>query len=71
MSLAEILDELRAFSIAERQLLIRRAIELDEPGLSPDDERMIESRLAEHADDASSAITFEAMKSIVRSEYKA
>jgi len=41
MSLAEILEELPAFSIAERQLLVRRAMELDEPGLSKEDEEII------------------------------
>lgn len=67
MSLAEILEELPAFSIAERQLLVLRAIELDEPGLSTEDEELVKLRLAAQADDPSTAVSFHSMKAAVRS----
>ncbi|MDP4845697.1 MAG: hypothetical protein NWR51_00405 [Akkermansiaceae bacterium] len=69
MSLAEILEELPAFSMAERQLLIRRAIELDEPGLSDAELSVVKSRLADHEADYSTAVSFEAMKEAVRSGF--
>lgn len=70
MSLAEILEELPAFSIAERQLLVRRAMELDEPELSKEDEEIIRARLADHKADPSSAVSLESMKAAVRSGYR-
>jgi hypothetical protein len=69
MSLAQILEELPAFSVAERQLLIRRVLEIDEPGLSPQDETLIASRLEDHRRDPSSAVTFDAMKGSIRSRF--
>jgi hypothetical protein len=48
MNLSQILDELPAFTFEERQLLIRRAIELDDPPLSEEHEALVESRLADH-----------------------
>jgi hypothetical protein len=44
MSLAEVLQELPTRSVAERQVLMCRALELDEPGLSPGVEVLIEHR---------------------------
>ena len=44
MSLSDLLAELPALTLAERQLLIRRAIELDGPELSPADEPLVEQR---------------------------
>ncbi|MCH7228357.1 hypothetical protein [Haloferula sp. A504] len=69
VSLAQILEELPAFSVAERQLLIRRAMEIDEPALSPDDETLISSRLDEHRRDPSSAVSFDEMKRSLRSRF--
>ena len=69
MSLAEILAELPAFTVAERQLLVLRAIELDDRGLSPDDEELIFSRIEDHRQDPSSVILFEDMKASLRSEF--
>ena len=62
MSLPKILEELPAFSVAERQFLVRRLIEMDEPGLSPAEEELIKSRLADHDRNPASATSFEAMK---------
>lgn len=69
MSLAQVLEELPAFSVAERQLLIRRALEIDEPSLSPEDEKLIASRLEDHRRDPSSAVSFDDMKSALRSRF--
>ena len=48
MSFAEVLQELPALTFEQRQLLIRRAVELDGPPLSPEDEALVEERLAAH-----------------------
>ena len=66
MSFAEMLAELPALSVAERQAVIRRALELDDPGLSADDELLIERRLADHRRDPQSAIPLEDMKARLR-----
>jgi len=67
MSLAQILDELPAFTVAERQLLVRRAIELDDPVLSAGDEELVTARLKDHRRDPSSALSLEAMVASLRS----
>jgi putative addiction module component (TIGR02574 family) len=69
MSLAEILQELPAFTVAERQLLIRRAIELDDSELSAEDEKLIASRLEDHRNDPSTAVTLETIKESIRSRF--
>lgn len=48
MSLTQVLEALPAFTFEERQLLIRRVLELDDPPLSEADEALVESRLAAH-----------------------
>ena len=48
MSFAEVLQELPVLTVAERQLLVRRALELDEAGLPAEDEAVVEQRLADH-----------------------
>lgn len=53
MSLSQVLEALPAFTFEERQLLIRRVIELDDPPLSEADESLVESRLAAHHRDLS------------------
>ena len=54
--------ELPALTVAELQQLIRRALELDEPGLSPEDEAVVEQRLAEYHQNPGSAVSLEEMK---------
>ena len=44
VNISHVLAELPALTLAKRQLLIRRAIELDEPKLSPADETLVEQR---------------------------
>jgi hypothetical protein len=69
MSFSDVLAELPALTLAQRQLLIRRAIELDEPELSPADEALVEQRLADHRRDPASAVPLDEMKARVRARF--
>ena len=70
MSLSQVLEALPEFTVEERQLLIRRAIELDEPPLSEADESMVDSRLAEHHLNPTSSVPLEELKERLRSRTK-
>jgi lipoate-protein ligase A len=63
MSFTEILAELPILTFAQRQELMVRVLEIDEPQISPEVEAMLEERLAEHDRDPSSALTHEEFKS--------
>ena len=67
MSFNEVLLELPALTLEQRQLLIRRALELDDAPLSPADESLVESRLATLRDAPASAVSLDEMKGRVRS----
>lgn len=67
MSFSEVLAELPTLSVAERQAVVQRAIELDDCGLSPEQDALIDQRLAEHRSDPSTAISMEEMKKRLRS----
>ena len=69
MSFTEVLHELPALTVSERQLLVRRALELDEPALSAEDEALVESRLAEHRRNPGSAVTLDEMKARLRGRF--
>ena len=62
MSFPEVLAELPALSVAERQVLVRRALDLDDLGPSAEDEALVEERLANHRRDPSSALSLDEMK---------
>lgn len=66
MSFTDVLAELPSLTAAERQLLVRRAMELDEPPLSTEDEALVVQRLAEHRSNPGSAVSAEEMKARVR-----
>lgn len=70
MSLSQVLEALPAFTFEERQILIRRVLELDEPPLSDADEALIESRLAAHKSDPTSSLPLETLKERLRSRTK-
>ena len=70
MSFAEVLQELPTLTLSERQLLIRRALDLDDPALSPADEALVEKRMAAHQKNPASAVPLETMKSRLRSQFK-
>jgi hypothetical protein len=66
MSFADVLEELPMFSAQQRQLLIRRAVELDEPPLCESDESIISARLAAHRRDPGSSVPLGEFKARVR-----
>ncbi len=70
MSFNEVIAELPHLSFEERQILIRRALELDEPPLSADDEELVEARLAAHHSNPKSSVPLDEMKSRLRSRSK-
>jgi putative addiction module component (TIGR02574 family) len=70
MSFAEVLQELPTLTLNERHLLVRRALDLDEPALSAADEMLVEKRLAAHRKNPASAVPLEEMKSRLRSQFK-
>jgi hypothetical protein len=66
MSFNEIIAELPRFTFEERQILIRRALELDDPPLSAADEELVEARLAEHHPGPGSSVPLDEMKRRLR-----
>lgn len=70
MSFNEVIAELPRLTFEERQILIRRALELDDPPLSTADEALIEERLAAHHDDPNSSVPLDEMKRRLRSRSK-
>lgn len=70
MSFTEGLQELPGLTFEQRQLLIRRALELDDPALSAADESLVESRLAALKDAPTSAVTLEEMKARLRALHR-
>ena len=68
MSFAEVLKELPALTLEERQVLIRRALELEEPPLSRAEEALVESRLAGHRQNPASSVPLDEMKRRLRSQ---
>jgi hypothetical protein len=70
MSLAEVLAELPTMSVAERHELIRSAVELDDTGLSPLEEKLVAARLEAHRLDPSSAVGLDEMKSRLSDRFR-
>jgi len=62
MSFAQVLEELPALTIKQRQILIRRALQLENPPLTPQEESLVEERLAAHHKDPSSSLTLDQFK---------
>jgi hypothetical protein len=69
MSFNEVLAELPLLTVPQRQLLVRRAVELDDQGLAPEDVAVVEARLAEHRRDPQSAVPLEVMEKRLRSRF--
>jgi hypothetical protein len=67
MSFAEVLNVLPSLSLSERQMLIRRAFELDESGLPSEDLALVEKRLEEHHLNPMTSVSLDDMKARVRS----
>ena len=68
MSFNEVMAELPKLTFEQRQLLMRRAVELDDPALSPAEERLIEERLEEYRRDPDSGISFAEMEKRLRAK---
>jgi hypothetical protein len=66
MSLAEILDQIPKLSFAERQELIRRTIEVDDNGLTIDEEAILKKRLEDFEPTATSGVPLEELKERVQ-----
>jgi hypothetical protein len=69
VSFNEVLLELPALTVEERQLLIRRAVELDDVPISPADESLVESRLAALREAPGSAVSLDEMKQRLRARH--
>ena len=66
MSFNEVIDELPRLTFEERQILIRKVLELDDPQLSADDEALVEARLADHHADPGSSLPLDDLKRRLR-----
>jgi hypothetical protein len=66
MSFQELLAELPSLTVEQRQLLMRRMVELDERVLSPTEERLVEERRAEYLQNPSSVLNLEQVVREVR-----
>lgn len=66
MSFNEVIAELPRLTFEERQVLIRHALELDDPPLSAADEALIDERLSAHHAEPSSSISLDELKSRLR-----
>lgn len=67
MSFTKVLEEISNLTFEQRQLLIRRAIELDDLPLSESEAALVEQRLAEHHADPDSSIPLDEFKVRLRS----
>jgi hypothetical protein len=67
MSFAEVLEELPTLTVQQRQVVIRRALELEEPPLSDAEEALVETRLAGHRQNPASSVPLDEMKRRLRS----
>lgn len=67
MSFAEVLEELPALSLAQRQELVARAIQLDDQGLSAAQDALVQERLDAHRASPKSSVPFAKMKQQLRS----
>lgn len=69
MSFNEVLAELPSLTMEQRQLLMRRALELDDLPLSPAEEALVEQRLAEHRRNPQAALSLEEMEKRLRARF--
>ena len=66
MSFNEVIAELPRLTFEERQILIRRVLELDDPPLSAADEELVERRLAEHHSNPGTSVELSELKDRLR-----
>lgn len=65
MTLTEILAELPKLSFAERQELVRSAIAIEDDEITPEENAVLDQRLADFRRDPSSGISADDLKSSV------
>ena len=70
MSLTEILAEIPKLSFAERQQLIRRAIEVEDPDLTAEESAVLDERLADFRQNPNSGTPAEQLKGEVLQRLK-
>ena len=59
MSFTQVLEELPGFTFEQRQILIGKALELDNPPLSESDATIVASRLKAHRTDPAGSLSLE------------
>ena len=69
MSFNEVLAELPSLTLPQRRQLVRRASELDDSGLTPEEEALVEERLAKGRREPESAVPLEEMERRLRSRF--
>jgi uncharacterized protein Smg (DUF494 family) len=67
MSLTEMLEQLETLTNEERQIIIDRAMELDDAPLTPQDEKLVRERLAEYRRSPESFISVDELEKRLRS----
>ncbi len=61
MSFTEVMQELSSLTTEQRQEIISRALELDDFPFRPEDDALIEKRMAAHHADPATALPIEVM----------
>jgi len=69
MSFTEVLNELPALTVEQRQLLVSRALELDDLPLHTEDVALIEERLAAHHRNPASSVPLAEIKTRLRDRF--
>jgi hypothetical protein len=62
MSFTQVLEKLPSLTVKQRQILISRALQLEELPLSPQEESIVEHRLAAHRQDSRSSLPLSEFK---------
>jgi putative addiction module component (TIGR02574 family) len=70
MSLTEILAEIPKLSFAERQELVRRAMKIEDQGLTPEEKAILDERLEDFRRNPSSGTPAEHLKTSVLDRLK-
>jgi hypothetical protein len=66
MSFEQVLEELPALTLRQRQILMRRALELEDQPLSVEHESIVEARLAAHRKNPASSLSLDEFKKRLR-----
>lgn len=69
MSLAQVMEELPRFTVAERQELLRNVLQLGDEGLSDSELALVEQRLAAYQADPARAVAAETMAERIRARF--